>query len=70
MCSAKMCLTHATTYSVSLSVSSTGLLLLLSTGPYSASSGTSANCFAYDDWLSPADGDVLELEAPSPESAA
>lgn len=56
MCSAKTCLTQVTTYSVSLSVSSTGLPLLLRTGPYDANSGTSASCLAYADWLSAAEG--------------
>lgn len=38
-----MCLTTETWYSVSLSVRGEGLTLLLSTGPYDASSGTSAS---------------------------
>ena len=44
--------------------------MLLSTGPYSASSGTSASCCAYADWVSAAVGgggvtDIL-LEAGTP----
>ena len=54
MCSLKMCLAHDTWYSVSASVSWEGLALLLSTGPYSVNSGTSASCCAYADCASAA----------------
>ena len=51
-----MCLTTDTWYSVSASVSWAGFVLLLSTGPYDANSGTSASCCTYADCVSAAVG--------------
>ena len=64
MCSLNMCLTTDTWYSVSLSVSCAGFVLLLSTAPYVANSGTSASCWTYADCVSAAvgGGGVAALE--------
>ena len=64
MCSLKTCLTAETTYSVSLSVSSTGFAELLRTLPYDESSGTSESCLAYRLCVSAADVGVGEAEMP------
>ena len=64
MCSLKMCLTHVTKYSVSLSVSGTSLLLF-TTGPYDSNSGTLASWDANVDCVSAAvgGGGAADVEA-------